>query len=206
MIIQNARACLHAFKWSFGYNNRPLPPFFQSFAISSCNNLKNMRKPRIEVCEAEMCHLKALGKCMQGLAWSWRFAEGFERCRARDWAGIQWHPQDDKGELDCRAGRPAVPHCVCQALMELFAVCGWGSGLYLQCSWELSGVKMSSSTCVITQPVKTFLLPWLVLSQTRKHSGRGWERYLQLFILFSSSLLTLPVLLWSCRDRAGEEW
>lgn len=32
-----------------------------------------------------------------------------------------------KGELDLQgAGRPAVSHCVCKALMELFAVCGWG--------------------------------------------------------------------------------
>ena len=50
VIIQNTRTCLHAFKWSFGYNNRTLLPYFQSFAISSCNNLENTRKHRKEAC------------------------------------------------------------------------------------------------------------------------------------------------------------
>lgn len=48
VVIQNTCACLHAFKWSFRYNKRTLLSYFQSFAISSRNNLENMRKPRIE--------------------------------------------------------------------------------------------------------------------------------------------------------------
>lgn len=49
VIIQNTSACLHAFKWRFGYNNRTLRSYFYSFFISSYNNLKNKRKDRIEV-------------------------------------------------------------------------------------------------------------------------------------------------------------
>lgn len=141
-----------------------------------------------------MCHLKALGKCMQGLAWSWRFAEGFERCRARDWAGIQWHPQDDKGGAGLAGGQAdQLCHIVSAKLWWSFLQCV-GGGVWTV-SYNVPGnfqvLKCPVPPVWSLSQLKPFSSPWLVLSQTRKHSGRGWERYLQLFILFffvSSSL------------------
>lgn len=50
VIIQNTSACLHAFKWSFGYNNRTLLSYLYSLFVSSRNNLKTKRKDRVEAC------------------------------------------------------------------------------------------------------------------------------------------------------------
>lgn len=48
VIIQNTSACLHAFKCSFGYNNRTLLSYSYSSSCLACNNWKIKRKDIIE--------------------------------------------------------------------------------------------------------------------------------------------------------------
>lgn len=77
-------ACLHAFEWSFGYNNRTILSYFSSFPIFSCNNLKNER-PEYR-CVAMVCHLKGLGKHV-GWTLSWELIEGVQTPESRNELG-----------------------------------------------------------------------------------------------------------------------
>ena len=74
VIVQNTSACLHASKWSFGYNNRTLLSYFHSSAIPPRGPLNIERKDRTEACGSGLPSERA-GKHRAGLALSWELIE-----------------------------------------------------------------------------------------------------------------------------------
>lgn len=116
-----------------------------------------------------------------------------------------------KGELDLQGGRQTSCVTLClQSSDEAFCSV-WVGGIWTV-SYNVPGnfqvLKCPVPPMWSLSQLKPFSSPWLVLSQTRKHSGRGWERYLQLFILFfflssSLSLYSFDLLGTEQGERSG---